>query len=97
MIDDEIVLCSQWKQGLLGRRKAGRIPHTSVDVGDLAGLPIVATGVGGEDDVLKNRAYFLAIDPEQDRCLGQACLNIEMVVLQGHTAIPIGRPGKDGA
>ena len=56
MIDDETVLCSQWKQGLLGRRKAGRIPHTTVDVGDFAGLPIVATGVGGKDDVLKDRA-----------------------------------------
>jgi len=35
-----------------------------VDVGDFVGLPIIATGVGGEHDVLKNCAYFLAIDPE---------------------------------
>ena len=72
MIEDETGLGSQWKQGVLGRCKVGRRPHPIVDVGDLAGLPIIATGVGGEDDVRKERAPFLALDPEQYRRLGQA-------------------------
>jgi hypothetical protein len=63
----------------------------------VAGLLIVATGVGGEDNVLKDGAYFFAIDPEQDRGLGQACRPRDVVVLRGHTAIALGRPRNHGA
>jgi hypothetical protein len=70
VIDNEAVLRRQRNQGLLGRRKAGHIPHPRTAIRDFAGLPIVATGVGGEDDVLEERTSLLAIDPEEHRRLG---------------------------
>ena len=58
VIDDEAVLRRQRNPGLWGRRTAGHIPHPRTAIRDFAGLPIVATGVGGEDDVLEERTSY---------------------------------------
>ena len=57
---------------------------------------VIATVVFGYDDVVTHRAQFMAIDPEQHRGLGQPLLHIEMITMQGDTAITIGRTGKEG-
>jgi hypothetical protein len=56
---------------------------------------VLATVVCGYDDVVTHRAQCMALEPEQHRGLGQPLLPLEMLPMQGDTAITLGRTGTE--
>jgi hypothetical protein len=79
-------------QGPLRRGNACRVEDAAVDVFDLVIPPVVTAIIFRQDDVLKGRPPVLARHPEPHLCLGQAGVHVEVVAVQGHTAVSIRRP-----
>ena len=59
-------------------------------------LPIVATAILRQDHLVKHRPQLLIIDPQPYPGLRQPSFHIEVIAVQGDTAISIGRPWKQG-
>ena len=66
-----------------------------MDVGHLARLAIIPTAIFGEDHIVQDSAQLLPVDPEQDLALGNACLYIEVIAMQGDTAVAVGGARKE--
>jgi len=95
-IEHQGFLGRQREQGALRRGKAGGVKAPLVDGGDLPGSPIVPTVVFRSYDVVKDGPQLLPVHPQEYLGLGEALLNIEVIAMQGHTAIPIGRAREEG-
>ena len=67
-----------------------------MDVGDLPCAQVVVTVIFGDHHGVEHRPQGIAVDPQQDLRLGQPRFHIEMVAMQGDTAITVSGAGKQG-
>jgi hypothetical protein len=96
MLDDQRVLGIAWDQGALRRGKTGRVKDPVANVGDLAFAPVIAPVLCREDDTIQHRAPLRSRHPAQDLRPGHPRFHIEMVAMQGRTAVLIGGTSQQG-
>ena len=75
--------------------KAGGGKDAITNLGDFACPSVVVAVVCSQDHLVQHRSSLLAIDPQQDLCLGHPRLVIKVVAMQGDTPITIRRAGKE--
>ena len=81
----------------LERGKACRIKHASAEVADFAIARVVATVIGGSNDVFTHRPYLIARHPQQHLGLRQPLCDIAMVAMPRDTPITVGGASTEGA
>jgi hypothetical protein len=79
----------------LERRKARGVKLPLTNVGDLARLPLIPTAIVGSHHSVEHCAPLLPVDPQEELGLRSPFFHIEMVAMQGHTAIAVGGAGKE--
>ena len=95
-VNHEGVLGRQWDERPLGRGKACGVKHALAHIFHMPVPPIIPTVIFGQYHVVKGRPQLLAGHPQQHLRLGETFLHIEVVTVQGDTAMAICRPREEG-
>ena len=95
-IEYERFLRIEGEQRSLGGGKARRGKAAIADVFDVPIARIVSTVIFGSHHGVEQRTQGIAIHPQQHLRLGQPLGDIEMITVQGDTAIAISSAGKQG-